>query len=132
MSLLFSLICVKIKRVESVVDCLVRNLRVRLGWCLAHLERAPKFAAVIATMDAAASQWARGSVGQPDLSDVMRVMNGELAPLNFDLLSTRHLVSPFLLRGAWLHLCAGDEDAWSASQRIFHDVIRISRIQQLD
>jgi hypothetical protein len=81
------------KRTELAVDCILQSLRVRLGWCIAHIEKAPRFASVIATMDTKAARWARAAVGQPNIAAVTDVMAGELAPLNFDLTSTRHLVS---------------------------------------
>lgn len=80
------------KRVDIVVDCLLRCLRQRLGACIAHIEKVPRFATEMASIDVAASQWARSAVGQPDVALVMQIMAGDAPPVNFDLLSTRHLV----------------------------------------
>jgi hypothetical protein len=87
-------VCVQVSNVGEVVDCVTVGLRVRLGLCISRIDRIPAFGMLIISMDAAAVAWARSVVtAPPDPVVVSRIASGKQSPVDFDVSSTKHLVT---------------------------------------
>lgn len=81
------------ENVGAAIECVAECLRVRLGGAIVRMERLPQYGKFLAMMDAGATAWARSAAGPLDVATAAAVVNGNAPLVNFNVATTRHLVS---------------------------------------